>query len=320
MSLTEYDCIHAPCIEECAVSQNVPEYMYHTANGDFEKAFESILKDNPLPNMTGNVCDHLCQSKCTRINYDNPLLIRGIKRFVSEKFNDVSVINKKNKNGLKAAVIGAGPSGLSCAYFLALQGFEVNLYESKSFAGGMVSGSIPEFRLSDKSINDDIEIIKSAGVQFHFNQKINEELFSNLQKTNDYLYIGIGAQKSKKLLIPGEELLGVTDQLSFLCKVRMHENVHLGNTVAVIGGGLSAIDAARTAKRLIGNNGKVTMLYRRTKTEMPASLDEITALLDEGVELHELIAPVSIHSYNNGTLSIKCIKMQLKEIDGSGRP
>ena len=318
-ALTEYDCIHAPCIEECAVSQNVPEYMYHTANGDFENAFESILKDNPLPNMTGNVCDHLCQSKCTRINYDNPLLIREIKRFISEKFSGAAVINKKNKNILKAAVIGAGPSGLSCAYFLALQGFEVNVYESKSFAGGMVSGFIPHFRLNDKSVEADINIIKSAGVQFHFNQKVDEKLFSDLQTTNDYLYIGIGAQKSKRLNIPGEELYGVTDQLTFLSKIRQNENVILGNRVAVIGGGLSAIDAARTAKRLVGKDGKVIMLYRRTKAEMPAGLDEITALLDEGVELLELIAPVSIHSNNNGKLSIKCIKMQLKGTDESGR-
>lgn len=318
-SLSEYDCIHAPCIEECAVSQNVPEYMYHTAQGNFEKAFESILKDNPLPNMTGNVCDHLCQSKCTKINYDNPLLIRGIKRFISEKYDSPLVINKKNKNGLKAAVIGAGPSGLTCAYFLALQGFEVNVYESKSFAGGMVSGSIPEFRLSDKSIEDDIKIIKSAGVKIYFNQKINKALFSDLQNTNDYLYIGIGAQKSKKLKIPGEELNGVTDQLSFLSKIRQHENITLGKAVAVIGGGLSAIDAARSAKRLVGKDGKVMMLYRRTKAEMPAGQDEITALLDEGVELLELTAPISIQQGKNDSLSIECIKIQLTEKDESGR-
>jgi len=318
-ALTEYDCIHAPCIEECAVSQDVPEYMYHTVNGNFDKAFESILKDNPLPNMTGNVCDHLCQSKCTRINYDNPLLIRGIKRFISEKFDGAAVIHKKNKNSLNAAVIGAGPSGLSCAYFLALQGFEVNIYESKSFAGGMVSGSIPYFRLNDKSVEVDINIIKSAGVQFHYNQKVDEKLFSDLQKTNDYLYIGIGAQKSKRLNIPGEELFGVTDQLTFLSKIRQNENVILGNRVAVIGGGLSAIDAARTAKRLIGNNGKVIMLYRRTKAEMPAGLDEITALLDEGVELLELVVPVSIRLNEDRSLSIKCIKMQLRGTDESGR-
>ena len=318
-TLTEYDCIHAPCIEECAVSQNVPEYMYHTANGDFEKAFESILKDNPLPNMTGNVCDHLCQSKCTRINYDNPLLIRGIKRFVSEKYDGAGVVNKKNQNGLKAAIIGAGPSGLSCAYFLALQGFKVNVYESKSFAGGMVSGLIPYFRLNDKSVEADIDIIKSAGVQFHFNQKVDGKLFSDLQKINDYLYIGIGAQKSKRLNIPGEDLSGVTDQLNFLSKIRAKENVKLGKSVAVIGGGLSAIDAARTAKRLVGKDGKVIMLYRRTKAEMPAGQDEIIALLDEGVELSELVAPIAVHSNMNNLLSIECIKMQLREKDESGR-
>ncbi len=286
---------------------------------DFEKAFESILKDNPLPNMTGNVCDHLCQSKCTRINYDNPLLIRGIKRFVSEKYDDAAVINKKNKNGLKAAVIGAGPSGLSCAYFLALQGFEVNVYESKSFAGGMVSGLIPYFRLNDKSVEADINIIKSAGVQFHFNQKVDEKLFSDLQKTNDYLYIGIGAQKSKQLKIPGENLSGVMDQLNFLSKIRQQENVDIGKTVAVIGGGLSAIDAARTAKRLVGKDGKVMMLYRRTKAEMPAGIDEITSLLDEGVELLELITPISIKQNKNSSLSLECFKMQLQEKDESGR-
>ncbi len=318
-TLTAYDCIHAPCVEECAVSQNIPEYMYYTANGNFNKAFKSILKDNPLPNITGNVCDHLCQSKCTRINYDNPLLIRGIKRFISEKFHSHAEINTNNKNGLKAAVIGAGPSGLSCAYILALNGFEVNVYESKSFAGGMAAGSIPSFRLSDVSFKADIEIIKSAGVQFHFNKKISAELFIELQKTNDYLYIGIGAQKSKQLKIPGEELKGVTDQLSFLSKVRKNEDVILGNSVAVIGGGLSAIDAARTAKRLTGDDGKVTMLYRRTKTEMPAGRDEINALVNEGVELLELISPISIQAKQDESLSINCIMMELREEDKSGR-
>ncbi len=317
--LNKYDCIHAPCIEECAVSQNIPEYMYHTANADFDKAFESILKENPLPNMTGNVCDHLCQLKCTRINYDNPILIRGIKRFVSEKFDRSLKINNKNRNGLKAAIIGAGPSGLSCAYFLALEGFEVNLYESKSFAGGMVSGSIPYFRLNDKSVEADIYIIKSAGVRFHFNQKINEELFFHLQKTNDYLYIGIGAQKSKLLNIPGEDSNGVTDQLSFLSKIRRGENITLGKRVAVIGGGLSAIDAARTAKRLVAKDGKVMMLYRRSKNEMPAGKDEITALLDEGVEILELVSPIEFKSNPDTSISIHCIKMQLKEKDASGR-
>lgn len=317
--LTEYDCIHAPCIEECAVSQNIPEYMYHTAHGNFEEAYTSILKENPLPNMTGNVCDHLCQIKCTRINYDNPILIREIKRFVAEKFENAPVINIKSKNGKKAAVIGAGPSGLSFAYFLAIEGFEVGIYESKPSAGGMVSGSIPYFRLNDKSVENDLNILKAAGVEFHYNQKVDEKLFSELSEKNDYIYIGIGAQESKKLNIPGEELSGVIDQLTFLSKVRRNESVKLGERVAVIGGGLSAIDAARTARRLVGKDGTVTMLYRRTKNEMPAGDDEITALLEEGTELVELTTPVSFHPNTENTLTIECVRMQLGEKDNSGR-
>jgi len=317
--LTAYDCIHAPCIETCAVEQNVPEYMYHTANGDFEKAYKVILQDNALPNITGNVCDHLCQAKCTRINYDNPLLIRGIKRFVSEKFEGLPELNVGEKNGLKAAVIGAGPSGLSCAFFLALEGFEVNVYESKSFAGGMVSDSIPTFRLTDNQIEDDIKLIEALGVNLHYNQKVDKEFFSNLQRTNDFIYIGIGAQKSKKLKIPGEELEGVLDQLSFLSKVRRGDKIDVGNKVAIIGGGLSAVDAARSANRIIGEDGKVTMIYRRTKKEMPVGDDELKAVLDEGIELLELTAPLSVGRNNESALQLKCIKMKLGDEDESGR-
>jgi putative selenate reductase len=316
--LTAYDCIHSPCIDTCAVEQNVPEYMYHTANGDFEEAYRVILKDNPLPNITGNVCDHLCQAKCTRINYDNPLLIRGIKRFISERYEGTADLELKEKNGLKIAVIGAGPSGLSCAYFLVLEGYEVSVYESNPFAGGMVSGSIPIFRLTDEQIEDDIEIIKAIGVSIHFNQKVDKDLFTSLQNENDYIYVGIGAQKSKKLDIPGEELVGVWDQLTFLSENRSSGKTKVGKNIAIIGGGLSAVDAARTANRIMENGGKVTMIYRRTKKEMPVGDDEITSMLEEGIELIELSAPVSI-SQNNSNLYLKCIKMKLGDEDESGR-
>ncbi len=292
--LTEYDCIHAPCIEACAVDQNVPDYMYYVSKGDLEKAYEVVTEDNPQPNITGNVCDHLCQPKCTRINYDNPLLIRGIKRYIAENVDVKIKSNGKEKNGFKVAVIGGGPSGLSCAYFLALEGFEVNVYESKSFAGGMASGTIPQFRLSDDQVKNDIDLIESVGVKLHYNQNVDEEIFNQLRAENDFVYIAVGAKNSKKLKIEGENLNGVYDQLSFLFKVRSGENFSLGSEVAIIGGGLSAVDAARTAKRIIPANGNVTMIYRRTKKEMPVGDDEIEALLDEGVKLIELTAPVSI--------------------------
>ncbi|MCP5062825.1 MAG: putative selenate reductase subunit YgfK [Ignavibacteriae bacterium] len=316
--LTPYDCIHAPCIESCAVSQNVPEYMYHTAKGDFEKAFKVILQDNPLPNITGNVCDHLCQTKCTKINYDNSLLIRGIKRFNSEKFEGNLELIVKEKNGLHVSVIGAGPSGLSCAYFLALEGFEVNVYESKPFAGGMAADSIPNFRITDEQIKADIELIQSLGVNFHFNQNVDNDLFNKLQKENDYIYIGIGAQRGKELGIIGEDFDNVHDQLTFLSKVRRNEEVNLGEKVAIIGGGNSAIDAARTSKRLVGKDGSVIVIYRRTVKEMPADKEEIKALLEEGIDIIELAAPLSI-SQNNNELELFCTKMELGEPDDSGR-
>ncbi|MCB9250361.1 MAG: FAD-dependent oxidoreductase [Ignavibacteriales bacterium] len=268
--LTAYDCIHAPCIEACAVDQDVPEYMYHTANGDFEKAFKVILQDNPLPNITGNVCDHLCQTKCTKMNYDNSLLIRGIKRFNSEMFEGKLDLVIKENNGIKVSVLGAGPSGLSCAYFLALEGYEVEVYESKSFAGGMASDSIPHFRITDKQLKDDIDIIESLGVKFHFSHHVNKDLFTKIHENSDYIYIGIGAQKGKNLNIDGEDFENVFDQLTFLSKVRRNETVDLGKKVAIIGGGNSAVDAARTSNRLVGKDGNVAVVYRRTISEMPA--------------------------------------------------
>jgi putative selenate reductase len=317
--LTEYDCIHAPCIEACAVDQNVPEYMYYVSNGDLKKAYEVVTEDNPQPNITGNVCDHLCQPKCTRINYDSPLLIRGIKRYIAENVDVKIKSNGKEKNGYQVAVIGGGPSGLSCAYFLALEGFQVNVYEGKSFAGGMASGTIPTFRLSDDQVKNDLDLIESVGVKIHYNQNVDEKKFEQLKANNDFLYIAVGAKNSKKLQIPGEELPGVFDQLSFLFKVRNGESFKLGNSVAIIGGGLSAVDAARSAQRIIPDNGNVTMIYRRTKKEMPVGSDEIKALLDEGVKLIELTSPVSITKNSDNVLALECIKMELGKEDESGR-
>ncbi len=316
--LTAYDCIHAPCIEACAVSQNVPEYMYHTANGDFDKAFNVILQDNPLPNITGNVCDHLCQTKCTRMNYDNSLLIRSIKRFNAEIFKGNFNLAVKSKNGIKVSIIGAGPSGLSCAYFLALEGFDVNVYEAKPFAGGMAADSIPFFRITDSQISADVKLIESLGVKFHFNSIVDSGLFNKLRNVSNYIYIGIGAQQGKKLDITGEDLDNVFDQLTFLSKVRRNEKLNIGKTVAIIGGGNSAVDAARTAKRLTGKDGNVKVIYRRTTKEMPADREEINALLEEGIEILELTSPLSI-SKGNGMLKLSCNKMKLGEPDESGR-
>ncbi len=316
-----FDCIHAPCVDTCPTNQDIPDYMYHTARGDFEKAFEIIMKTNPFPNTTGMVCDHLCQTKCTRIDYDSPLLIREIKRFVAEEAvkNRYEIKQHKVTIRKKVVVIGAGPSGLSCAYFLVQAGFEVNIYEAKPSPGGMVSGAIPSFRLTNEAVDIDIHRVEALGVKIHFDTKVDKVVFERLREGNDVVYLAAGAQKSRPLLIEGSDADGVLDPLDFLFRVKEGEPVNIGKNVAVIGGGNTAMDAARTAYRLVGDNGKVTVLYRRTKEQMPADLGEIQAVQDEGVEIMELVFPVKINTQNGKVVSLSCVKMKLGEKDESGR-
>ena len=324
--LGTFDCSYAPCEDTCPTNQGIPSYMYYTAGGDFEKAYEVITKTNPFPNSTGMVCDHTCQSKCTRINYDSPLLIREIKRFVS----DVAMKNtnpeacvaddfRTKSINIKAAVIGAGPAGLSAAYFLAKAGFEVNVYETKPKAGGMVSGAIPKFRLTDEGIDVDIRNIEDAGVKIHYSHKIDSKRFEELQKENKYVYIGAGAQKSKKLNIEGIETKGSLDPLDFLFKVKQNQPTEIGKNVVIIGGGNTAMDVARTAYRLVGKDGKVTIVYRRTIQEMPAEYHEIKDVMDEGVEILELNSPEKVNSTDGKIVSLTCSKMKLGDKDESGR-
>jgi putative selenate reductase len=318
--LSTFDCIHSPCTATCPASQDIPGYLYHTARGEYEKAFQVILKTNPFPHVQGMVCDHLCQEKCTRMNYDNPLLIREIKRFIAQKFERPIGLEPAAPNGKKVAIVGAGPSGLACAHFLALDGFEVHIYERKPFAGGWASDAIPEFRLDAGSVQKDIDGIVSLGVEIHTDNAIDAEKFRALRETHDYVYIAVGAQEGVSLGIPGEDAEGVLDQLAFLSAVRQGERPDLGKTVAVIGGGNSAMDAARTAKRLVGTEGTVSVLYRRTRREMPAAPEEVQALFDEGIELVELTAPECMLVENGRVTSNVCFRMELGEKDASGRP
>ncbi len=316
--LTEFDCVQAPCIETCAISQDVPDYMYYTAKGDFDKAYEVILDGNPLPNITGLVCDHLCQTKCTRINYDEPLLIREIKRFVAEKFSDGFSLRGKPANGVTAAIIGGGPAGLSASYFLAREGFSVTVFEEKEKLGGMPSGAIPGFRIRDERIEEDINLLKKLGVRFKLNYQIDKSEFEALRKKYDYVFIGVGAKSGKKLGIEGEDTEKVFDQLEFLNKTRDGSDFDLGESVAVIGAGNSAMDAARTAKRIVGKDNKVTVVYRRTIEQAPADKEEINALLEEGIEFIELAAPLKILD-RNGKKVLVCQMMKLGAPDSSGR-
>ncbi len=318
--LTAFDCIQAPCISTCPTSQDIPAYMHYTAKGDYKEALRVIRKTNPFPNMQGMVCHHPCTEKCTRLNYDAPLMIREIKRFIAEKAARELKVTPAPSNGLKVAVIGGGPSGLSCANFLALDGFKVDVFETRSSLGGMAGDAIPVFRLEKAALQKDIDDILALGVNIHTNQKIDAQAFEKLKKDYHYIYIAIGAQSSIKPGIPGEDANGVFDQLHFLSQVRKGKHPALGKKVAVIGAGNSAMDAARTAKRLVGKDGEVIILYRRTRKEMPAELEEILDAEREGVIIKELVSPKEIIVKNGKVVAVNCVNMKLGETDASGRP
>ena len=319
-NLPRFDCAGAPCVTACSTGQDIPRYLEFTAKGDFENAYKIILATNPFPNVQGMVCDHLCQYKCTRMNYDSPLMIREIKRFIAQNQARGLSLTPAPANGRKVAVIGAGPTGLSCAYFLALEGFEVDIYETKEFAGGMAADGIPVFRLDDGSLSRDIDAIIALGARLHTGVRIGKQEFEDLRKSHDYVYIAIGAQESIELGVPVENAAGVIDQLSFLSAVRQGQKPDLGKKVAVVGGGNSAMDVARTAKRLLGENGEVSIVYRRTREEMPSDPEEVQAAIDEGIKLNELTQPDCMLVEDGRVKSNVCFKMELGEKDASGRP
>jgi putative selenate reductase len=318
-TLGYFDCIHAPCVDTCPTNQDIPDYLYHASKGEFGKAFNVIMKKNPFPSVLGMVCDHLCQTHCTRINYDDPLLIREVKRFVAEN-GKISVTLKPAKEiKKKVSVIGAGPSGLACAYFLRLAGFSVNVYETKNMAGGMVSDAIPAFRLKAEAIKRDIERIKKLGVKINYGRRITASEFKKIRKESHFIYIATGAEKFRTLGIEGEEANGVIDAFTFLSSIKKGLVPDTGKNILIIGGGNTAMDVARTALRISSKGGKVTVVYRRTRNEMPAVAEEIKALLHEGIEIIELAAPENIIIKNGNVRSLICSKMKLGEPDSSGR-
>jgi len=319
--LGAYDCIFAPCIHTCPTHQNIPAYLDFAHSNARFKALKTILETNPFPISTGMICDHSCQDNCTRINYDDALRIRDIKRFIAENSGQLKILDTGNKNGKKVSIVGAGPSGLSCAYYLKLAGCDVDIYESKAHVGGMLANAIPEFRLSKEALEWDIKNILDTGVKIHVNSKVNKNTFDQLRKDSDYIYIAAGAQKSAEANIPGSEnISGVWDPLSFLASVRRGEAPDLGKNILILGGGNTAMDVSRTVKRLAGPESNVYIVYRRTKHEMPADGDEVEAALEEGIKLIELSSPARVISKNGKLTALECHLMELKKEEKGGRP
>ncbi|MBN1651484.1 MAG: putative selenate reductase subunit YgfK [Bacteroidales bacterium] len=313
--LHTFDCIAAPCVDTCPTTQNIPDYLYYAAQGEFQKSYEVILQNNAFPKTLGLVCEHTCQSKCTRINYDNSLQIKEIKNFVSQHGKD-SILKVPASNGLKIAIVGAGPAGLAAAYFLALEGFQVELFEKEKAAGGLVHKAIPSFRMPNNALYEDIARIESLGVKIHFNTPVDQIVFDRLKTNYDYVYVALGAQNMKKLHIPGDDANILFDSLQFLADFKQHKNLDLGENILVIGGGNTAMDVARAAKVLQKGKGEVTLVYRRSLAQMPADAEEILDAKAEGIRFLNLLSPLEI-IHKKSEFFLRCQPMQLSEEFGT---
>ena len=314
------DLFISPCQNACPAGVNVPGYVALVAAGRLRDAYNLIRKENPFPAVCGRVCTHECESKCRRAQLDEPISISDLKRYVAdyvlkneEPYMDL-VFPKKGKS---VGIIGAGPSGLTCGYYLARLGYDVDVYEEQPVAGGVLAFGIPEYRLPKEVLQHEIRMIEQVGVKIHLNTEVGSDLtFYQLKSSHDTVYISTGTQFSNLINIPGEDLKGVYHGLDFLRDVNLGHDVKVGSSVVVIGGGNTAIDAARTAVRL--GASEVTVLYRRLVKDMPADYREIRDAIEEGVRIIPLVAPVRFAGKDR-IKEIECIRMELKEFDSSGR-
>ena len=311
------------CQHRCPAHMDVPGYIRLISQGKYTESYKLMLETNPFPAVCGYVCPRPCESKCKRGDFDKPIAIDALKRFVTDYIykNKIKIAPSKVKQREeKVAIIGAGPAGLTAANDLAGMGYKVTIFEKESQIGGMMMWAIPSFRLPREQIMFDVSNIQARGVEIKTNTPIGSpgktisDLFEEGYKS---VFIAVGAQKGRLLEIPGEEgTEGVMDCLDFLKGVNTGNLKSPGKKVTVIGGGNSAIDAARTAKRL---SPDVYIVYRRTRNEMPALQLEVEEAEHEGVKFHYLAAPVKILTEKGKVKAMECIKMKLGEPDSSGR-
>jgi formate dehydrogenase major subunit len=312
------DCF-APCGVTCPTGIDIQAYLKLIAEGDLLGAHMKVKETMPLPASLGRVCPHPCESECRRNRVEEPITICWTHRYLADKDMEGAGYRPEcaPPSGHKVAVIGAGPAGLSAAYHLRWRGHAVTIFEKQEAAGGMLRWGIPYYRLPAAVIDAEVKVITDMGVEIRYGQELGKGSTIESLKADGYaaIFLGVGAQEAMKMRVDGENLPGVMSGLDFLARVARNQPVTLGASVAVIGGGNTAIDSARTARRL---GADVTILYRRTREEMPALDIEIEAALHEGVNIEYLTAPLSVTALAQN-LSLSCQRMALGEPDASGR-
>jgi len=309
--------VKSPCQNACPARIDAPRYIRLIGEGKLGEAVAVIRERVPFPAVLGYVCLHFCEAKCRRGEIDEPLAIRVLKRFAAE--HDTGLWKQNSKilppSGKKVAVVGSGPAGLTAAYYLTKLGHEVTVFEASPVVGGMMRLGIPEYRLPREVLDKEIEEIKAVGVEIRTNTKVgtSDDLF---KQGHSAVFVSVGANRGVNLGIEGEATTGVLDGVDFLRDVNLGMKIDIGGKVLVVGGGNTAIDASRTALRLGAK--EATIAYRRTRAEMPASAEEISEALKEGVKIVYLVTPVKVTSLN-GKLKVEFIRMELGGVDASGR-
>jgi 2-oxoacid:acceptor oxidoreductase delta subunit (pyruvate/2-ketoisovalerate family) len=308
----------SPCTYDCPANNRLAQIFEKIRDGKLEEAAKIFLETNPFPSITGRVCAHFCEQHCNRGEYDEAISIRSIERFLGdyilERKSEAGFHEISTEKGKKVGIIGSGPAGLSAAYYLRKMGYEVTIFESEEKPGGMLTYGIPKYRLPRQIVEKEIAALTKMGIEIKTRKTIGEDIkFEAVQKEFDAVLLAVGAWKERDIGIPGEEFM--ISGLGFLSEVNKGLMEPPGMTVAVIGGGNTSVDVARSLKRL---KAKPVVLYRRTEKEMPAISEEIAKAKEDGIELRLLTQPVEV-SKKNGEIVVKCIRMRLGELDASGR-
>ena len=306
-----YDEKTAPCSIACPAGEDIPRIEMMATQGLFKEAWEKILIENPFPSVCGRVCFHPCEGSCNRRDFDSAVAIHSLERFIADtaiRYGISPELEKKPSRKQRIAIVGAGTAGLAAAWFLSLLGYSCDVFEASSEVGGVLRWGIPLYRLPLSALRHDIKQITELGVAIFTGKKVSKEMLSELKKKYDAVFIGCGHSLGMPLSVPGENLSGVSEGLEFLRQIRDGKSPVCSGVTAIIGGGNTAVDVARSVVRL---GGKALLLYRRRRQDMPALALEVEMALEEGVELEELVAPAVI-SEENGKILLTLQEMKVE--------